>query len=472
MTTLAWYSRPWVVFSLSLMVLLPTHLTAAICSDWFGQPPKPIGDGVEYENIAYHLAQGMGYRVDNTDPGWRSIYEQRADSYGAHLQAPPRNMFATGRPPLLPSVIAGVYALFGRNSTSFAIVRCLSACYIALAGALSALLVASYFSRTAGTAANGLTHRRASIGAGAAAIAVTILAMSNRTLQSYADDFLTEPGALLLVQVFMVVAILGTRQATAKSPLVWSSLMGLVFGLLILARSVFVVWLPAVWLLAFVSSPGVAAQRLRQSSLTIAVALLVCLPWWTRNVSILKRWMPLGTQGSIALLGGYSDEALAERGEWQYQPELTLRAQLANDPVYLAASNDTEREIMVCQQARQLVNRWIAEHLSDLPGMFIGRIFIHWNPYFGRSLAWKIAALAGAAILVLDRWRRGSEAGSYAIWLIGFPLTSTLVAALLYTTGGRFLVPMYGVLYTLSGIAVGTSVQGLLGWFTQTQDGR
>ena len=87
----------------------------------------------------------------------------------------------------------------------------------------------------------------------------------------------------------------------------------------------------------------------------------------------------------------------------------------------------------------------MSENLSRLPSLMVNRVATHWNPSFGRSLVWKILILAGICRAAVRLPR------PVQIWLIGLPLISTLAAALLYTVGGRFLVPLYGLLFTLAG---------------------
>ena len=38
--------------------------------------------------------------------------------------------------------------------------------------------------------------------------------------------------------------------------------------------------------------------------------------------------------------------------------------------------------------------------------------------------------------------------------MLGLPIISSLTVMLLFETGGRFLVPLYGLLYALAGIGV------------------
>ncbi len=493
-----WLVRPRVAFVAALVVLLPVHLHSVVQDSWFQQPPQPTGDGLDYENIGYHLWQGSGYALRNKDPNWLAIYESQADIYRQHLDAPARDMLTTGRPPALPTVIAGFYCLLGRTDISFAAIRLFSGFCLALSGAISAWLTARLLlpDTTLPTA------RLWSLAAFAGVCMTIAMAAAQRTLKSYAHDFLTEPLALLLMQAF-VLLVLEYGNAPAQPELYRKSQRfriatllagcGVIFGLLILTRSIFVVWIPGIACLWFLASQDRGRVAVVRASVVVAVILLCCLPWWIRNVAVLNAWMPLGTQGPITLLGAYSDESLAAGGDWRYEPEQRLRRQLAADPSFAQLPSDEQREVHVATAAKAQVQQWIRSHLIDLPGLFVSRVVTHWNPYTGSSLVWKLLALLGAAWLL--GWRpKDSVTGSAdsedssgsnrretpvggapaadlrlpaRCWLIGLPLLSTLVSGCLYTTGGRFLVPLYGVLFSLGGIGFSIIVGWLLSTFTE-----
>ncbi len=416
-----------------------------------------MGDGPDYENIAYQLYNGHGFRIDTLNANWRSVYEQTDSDYSAHLQSPPRQLQTTGRPPLFPLVVCGIYQVIGRNEYAFAAVRIFLATCLALSGALSVWLT----SHVLKDATQPWAER---IGCAA----TLLLAASSRTLQDYATDFLTEPLALLLMQLFVLcVCVLGndvidndsdqidSRKSGTRHGMIVAA--GVLLGLLILTRSMFVVWLPAIGLLVMVAAHRLTLLgRLRTAALLVLVACLVCSPWWVRNVLVLQRWMPLGTQGAITLLGGYSDAALRSNGDWQAAPELALRDELSQRVNFRSLANDSQRELEVAEVAEKRVEQWFWQHSQDLPGLFAKRIHVHWNPYSGRSLIWKLAMVLGVAGLVVHRRRE-------AWWLLGLPLVSTLVVAMFYSTGGRFLVPLYGVLFTLGGLGVAYS------WASLTQ---
>lgn len=434
-----------------MLLLWPIFVTTVARSEWFWSPPKPVGDGPDYENLAFHLWQGDGFVLDYTDPEWQAPY--RADRHDYQLQLSyPHRVIATGRPPLQPLVISAVYLTVGRNTWAFACVRLLLATSLAVAGAL-----AVYF-----TARLLLPWGNPSLVLVGCSVTLAFTA-THRTLRDYATDFLTEPLALLFMQIFVGLVCFGGLQAvTVRQRQLSVATAAGVFGVLILIRSLFVVWLPAVGLVIGLAQPRSLYPswlgRWRLAAWFAVVVLAVCLPWWLRNAYVLQRWLPLGTQGPITLLGGYSAEAWQANGDWQAAPGLALQRALAATDEYQALANDTQREVMLAEAASLRVRQWLAGHWLDLPWMMAKRVYVHWNPYTGRSLLWKLACVLGVMGLIIDRQPA-------AWWLVGLLVISTVSVALLYSTGGRFLVPLYGVLYTLSGYGAAWSTRAVGRWW-------
>lgn len=117
---------------------------------------------------------------------------------------------------------------------------------------------------------------------------------------------------------------------------------------------------------------------------------------------------------------------------------------------------------MIVDESKRLVRAWIAEHMDELPRLFMARVVTHWNPYTGKSLVWRLLILVGAIYLVA---KRRPEA-----WvLVGLPVMNTVLVASLYETGGRFLVPLYGILFTLSAIGVAVLVEFAIARFAPTR---
>lgn len=439
---------------------------------WYRQPPKPIGDGPDYDALGFSLAEnglwagfmGDGLRIDTASEQWRKPYQNAVDTapdtqgepnYSDLLQKPATLLISTGRPPLFPVLLSAVYKSIGRTPDGFASVRILLALCVSLSISLSAVLSAQITFRI--LRAKLPDDAQIPIWPGVIAAMVTLaLGASNNTLRNYATDFLTEPLALLLFQ-FFVMLVTAERFSQHRRLAIAA---GSVFGLLILTRSMFVLWGPGIWCIVMLAHGGRPWGRFRAASIWGVACCLVCLPWWMRNYRVTDGYSMLGTKGAITLMGGYCDASIAASGDWQYAPERVLRNDLAVEKRFAELKTEpivrnTQFEVMLAKRSRSELNSWLAANLQYVPGLVGMRIATHWNPYTGKSLVWKLAAFAGLLALVVCRRRE-------AIWFIGLPMLSTLVVAALYSVGGRFLVPLYGILFCLPGIAVGACAVGFL----------
>jgi len=480
-------AKTWLLIACS--VLLPWHWWCVSQDPWFRLPPKPVGDGPDYENIAFQLSRGAGWSIDWTDADWRAAYLDVAESlpqsaahpesvpvdtsrtasavkssgYAAQLERTDGWTPTTARPPLLPALIAMAYRMVGRGPHGFAMTRWILATSLALAGALAVAMTVQLAQR--------LTSRAGFISL--AALATLALACLDRTVRTYATDFLTEPVAMLLLQLWLwcVGGMLGiwfVGPSSTASALrerrcrTLATIAGCLLGLLIYTRSLMVLWLPGLWLviacygwaLSRVESQGsrqLCLQYWLLATRMLLVCLLVCLPWWLRNCWVLGSGWPLGTQGSISLLGGYSDEAMAAHGEWQVAPEERLRSQLALTG-RTAGLTLVAREVLVAAEAGRASRAWAWQHAWQLPLLALERAMTEWSPYTGRALLWKLTAVCGLILLAC-------RAPAAAWLLLGVLLVNTCTVMLLYSVGGRFLVPCYGVLYTLAGLGVLVIVQ-------------
>ena len=456
-------SQPSNAFLLSAAILSCVYLYQLASSPEFYAPPKAVGDGLEYENLGFHLWKKGEFRVNNKDPEWLQPYEVQPEEYALHLEAQRRDMLSTGRPPLFPVVIATFYSVFGRTEIAFAAVRVFSGLCLAMGGSLAVLLLAQFLSFLSSRSTERANQDYDSLPAAFALVGCIGILASNRTLLSYAEDFLTEPLSLLLMQMvvfvfclsanFQVRETLSRKAATRR--IVLALIAGLLFGSLVLARSIFVVWIPGMALILAVSQRGSWLGRLASASTFMIATLLICTGWWVRNTHVLERPMPLGTQGPITLLGAYSDEGWANGGEWAYEPEQRLRKQLRTIQEW--AISDRQFEVLLSEQASLRVRRWVLGNPDKVMRMAWPKIRTHWNPYHGRSLIWKVLMLLGAVTLLVHiRW-----VWPQATVLLGLPILSTLVVVALYTVGGRFLVPLYGVLSIVSGIGIYGLLRGM-----------
>ncbi len=464
--------RAW--FLLACAVLIPWQLFHVCTHPQFYRPPLPIGDGPDYDTIGYSLSIGQGFAFAWNDAEWKAAYlkDALADEY-PHLHRDARSGATTSRPPLVPLVLAGIYRVLGHNATSFAVFRCLSALAIGMAGSLAVRIAFDIGNRIARD--RWTSHL--------AAIAALVFAFLDNTIKTYAVDFLSEPLALVWTTLFLTVGLHleNHRHRTSRnirptslsvnasqgvhrddvnlianhlpsgfpsfhvrllnvSPII---LLAVCMAAMIATRSMFVFWLPGMALILLFSlhhRPGMTTIVFMA-----CVALLLC-PWWIRNCHKLGALMPMGAQGAVSLLGGYSDEALSDQGNWHPDAQDRLEKRLLARPDADKWSN-LELEKKMAVAASLDTRQWIRQHVSDLPTLIGLRLKTHWGPFHGKSLIWRLGMLLGAIELIIHR-------RSEAYWLLGIPIVSSLTVMCLYETGGRFLVPLYGLLYALAGVGV------------------
>ncbi len=477
-------------FWTAVCALVPVQIWFVVHDPWFFEPPKPIGDGPDYENIAYHLSKGRGWSMDWTDPGWQQPYRDAslphaqqggaADAsdtewpiadYSVQLQRVDPLAPTTARPPLLPLINAMIYAVVPRGPIAFATMRVILATCIAVASSVAVAISVRVVSQLSVRWWPPVL----------AAMVTMALAVLDRTVRTYATDFLTEPLAMVLTQFWvwslcelLLVPILHQPKSNRGQPahlrwqLPWQrewwlvASSGVLLGLMILTRSLMVLWLPGIWLMIVLATRiryrsffslgtfdrvllPTFSEDCRRATAIVAIAMLVCLPWWVRNCVVLQTFMPLGTQGPITLVGGYNDDAIAMKGQWHLAPETRLRRTVEPE---VGSKDIMAREVHVARRASKQVKEWMRGNLNKLPYLAWVRLKNEWNPYNGRALAFRLAALVGLCWLcTLHR--------SAALLLGGVIIVNSITVMMLYSVGGRFIVPTYGILYTLAGIGIG-----------------
>ena len=429
-------SRAW--FILACAVLIPWQIWNVASHSQFLRPPLPIGDGPDYESIGYSLSVGKGFAFAWDDPEWKAPY--LADAASLEYNQLHREASAgptTLRPPLLPVVISMVFRIAGRTPNAFAIVRCISGSAIALSGALAVMLAFQLANKFA--VSRWVPHLAATI--------TLLLAFLDQNTRTYAIDFLTEPLAMLLTTIFLFVAL---SLDDARLPMIKIVVLSALMALMIVTRSMVVFWLPLVTLVLLIS---LRSKQKSQSLLFFILVVLFLSPWWIRNCRQLESFMPMGAQGAASILGGYSDEALADGGNWHPDAELRLKQRLNEIP---ASKEWTQMELekQTSSAATRETKNWLRQHYRDMPYLIALRLKSHWNPYVGKSLLWRLGMILGAVTLLTYRRRE-----SY--WMLGLPIVSSLTVMCLYETGGRFLVPLYGLLYALAGIGGAATLQAV-----------
>ena len=432
-------------------------------------PAKPDSDAVDYEAIGWGLANGIGLSTELGNPQWQALYRDAGGEYEQMVEAKSGPVVPrTDRPPLLPLVIAAIYKTVGRNAWGMFSIRCFLAVCLSLAGAVAVgLTFATSYLLIGNTLASRLRIKFAWL----AAIVCGIIAVSDRTARSYTQDYLTELPAMLATQCFFIAVLITLFSPRQK----YVILSGVLLAVMLYTRSLFIVWLPGLWVLLLwlnyisgVQSHGefnthvVESKFIRsslrgswrraawRSSSVVGIALLLMLPWLIRNCIVLKEFSPLGTKGSITLMGGYCDAAYRAGGAWQVAPESQARANLVakfGDSLQTSTQTNLELEKQLQHDSKIAVRQWIFANWSKLPLLMCMRVIDHFNPYWGVSGFRKLFALIGAVVLV----RRLPQVGWFAVGLIGI---NAFMVSLMYSVGGRFLVPLYGIVYMLAALGV------------------
>jgi hypothetical protein len=247
-----------------------------------------------------------------------------------------------------------------------------------------------------------------------------------------------------------VVSLLALRRPQSRG---WLVASGLVLGLMIYDRSLFVAWLPGLFVLWIVlirkktqsatskwKSLGDCASR---AAVPVLVAIVVVSPWCIRNCLVLHQFMPLGTKGPITMMGGYCDAAYQQGGNWSNEPERYWRRileQSFGDQLASSTEANLLLELELVAIAKREVRQWIGANLTKLPSLVLKRLYSHFNPYNGLSGLVKLVAIVGVVLSLKYIPRE-------CIFMLGLVIINAVAVAGMYSVGGRFFVPLYGVMY-------------------------
>ena len=416
-----WRTRrvQWVLtgtaFLLTMVVFIGhTHTVHSLTG-----PPPLVGDAPAYDSLAWELSQGHGFEIDWSDEEFRRPYLSGASPPPEWFARATRHGPTATRPPLVPYLMAGLNRCFGRQFWSFRLLNitatAIAAGYVVwtvcdLAGPAPALLAAFNF-----------------------------IIVDWRT-RAFAREILTESLSLLLVAM-LTAAILAIvrRPRTALA-----GLCGLLTGLAILSRTMFVLWVPGLVIVVLCAGGAArggwrSAAVLRRAAVFLLVTLIVLAPWSLRNDRLLGRFLPLGTQGHIELAAGYSDEAFRRGGMWFnleaagfFPPEVQQRSGL-------------DRELAAADYSRAFARDWSMRHPHLLPLLALMKIVQEFRPHGPGDLY--VLAFAVLGLLLL----RGRSDGNV---LTAIVVLNALAIAVTWSTSGRFVVPILPVLHIAAAIGL------------------
>ena|GEM_PF-6015049 len=403
----------------AFLALAIFYLLGPIISGSLYHPPE-VGDGHDYDMLAYSLSEGDGFANNWSARAWRAPYELFVvdDRFTDLLTRQGDVEITTYRPPGLPVLLAVIYEIFGRE---FWIWR--------IAGAL--LAAGAY------AIAAGLSNKIAGPIAGWLCL---LFALNDELFTSYAPTFMTETcTALALIWAAGILFFDSGSPwpARARSKIICA---GLALGLAAALRSAALPLVGCMLLAAYFT--GVSAFKGRVVSILVAAIIVsaVLSPWVIYNSRSTAGQFPLGTQWPINVPDGFSDEALQTGGLWT--TIATSRVEQAMDSAEeqkLESLTPAQREVARATYNRSQAVLWIQAHLSDMPLLAARKLqalwYIHAN-LFQVSLAF----LALVAIFLV---RNRGLMGLLSAVFIG---QSLIVVMSWVVPNGRFLIPLHPML--------------------------
>ena len=414
----------------AFVVSFTLNLIAGFALRGFNRPDPP-GDSQDYVNIAINLYEGFGFGNYPDNPNWRRLYEtNNADgTFDAHLASHGEFQPSAYRPPLVPFLMAIVYAVSG--DYFFIAWRIADSVIVATAIAIGVSMI---FQR---------------IGPLAAGILLFFCCFD--PLRYYdAPRVMTEGTAMLLVMivVWLCVDLVAQRQRRRLAGL------AVAMGLMVLCRSIFVLWMPLLLLIVtwiYWNTERTLWSTMKQMSLFVVVSVLVFAPWGVRNCLLTKQFMPLGTQGGIALPGGYSDIAVAAKGSWRKEAFENMWTTHGNNT---KSGSDIKNEVAMSAAGMNAAQEWAHSNWKSLPRLAVRKIVTEWTTRMLPALRLVPLIALGA----IAGWRGRGH------WLlVPFALLAINQAtiAITYASGGRFLIPTLIPMYMLASVGVVTAIQWL-----------
>lgn len=384
-------------------------------------PPAASGDEVDYDSLGWEMSRGHGFQINTADPAFRRPYDEAAQWDPLYQLGPPRTAPVTYRPPLFPAILATGDFLAGRQ---FWIGRGFNAlCMAGVCGLLA-----------------WVTLREKDLAVTVVVAALFVIVDVRARL--YGRAMLTEALAALWVALLVLQLESLGKQPRATGAL----LLGVTFGLAILTRSLFVLWLPGIvllvlWLSAR-SAGGIDWMRgLRTATLFAVTVFAVLTPWGIRNCQLLGGFYPLGTQGHAQLSAAFSDLAWEQQGNWPNLDDTGFFQHIDSEP----SLTPLQREVAIARYSRAQAREWIANN----PGRTVQLAFLkNWQEFRPRSLAEGAILLLALLGGVLGWRERRARIG----W--GLIAINSLAIATTWSVEGRFLVPLLFVWHDLAAQAV------------------
>lgn len=378
-----------VLFTVALVLRLGVAM-------WQGldNAPLPGSDAKEYDQYAWNLSQGRGYRGISPDVSDRD-----------HLTA--------YRPPGTSLLWAALYSIFGHQYGVVRVVNC-------LLGALSCVLL--------------LLLGRLSFGERAGWGAAIVWAGFPTSL-FFSAELSSEPLMLVLLLGFLVA---GLRFAYTPS---WFGALfaGTLLGMTLLVHPSKAIMLPMVLIWAIWQFRKEPTKILLGLAIPV-MAVAVLSPWVIRNYNVFDEFIPFSTMGGSVLLQGnnrlvVTDPAL--HGYVIWDTKIPEYAELLQKP-----NNEIERD----KVARMLAMEWLWENRDKWPFLITAKLKRGLTPFlqpgapkleaYAMLLSWgPILVLSAIAfpVTLISFLRRGDPA-----WLIHLAILHFIAITVIFFGYARY----------------------------------
>ena len=237
------------------MALFGIAIILRLVIGW-GAPPPQTGDATHFRALGESVAQGHGLTEEDGSPG-------------------------TFRPPVYPTVLGLLFKTFGGHPR--------------VVGVAQALMDAATIGLLWGTAGSLFGSRVAFIALGLMTVAYAPIAAVRLHLSE------------TLATLLLAGTVAAANRSVRSPRWWWWATTGVLCGLLVLTRGIFILWPVAIAALVWIGSPEGRPMRIRGAAVVLLTTGLTIAPWLSRNQN--KTGSPvLMTQVGITLYSSYVRE--------------------------------------------------------------------------------------------------------------------------------------------------------------------
>jgi 4-amino-4-deoxy-L-arabinose transferase-like glycosyltransferase len=360
--------------------------------------PRFGTDQFEYDNYAWNLAQGRGYR-------------------GVSPDVPDPDHLTAYRPPGTSLVWAGLYRVVGHHPAAPRIVNC-------LIGAATVALVYLLGRRAFG-------ERTGLIAAAAYAAYPTALL--------YAAELLSEPLATACFLLYLLACL-----RLAERPSWWLAAMGAFWlGYAMLTRPAFLFMLPlgiawSAW--QFRRQPRALAASLAVHALSIAVLV----PWAVRNYRVFHAVIPFSTMGGSVLLQGNNRIVSEDPLYYGYSVWDTDLAEYRD--ALRSAGDEVERD----RRAQRFAVDWLRSHPDRWLFLAWAKTVRSWTPFLqphsprlyrlGTLLSW--GPVLVVLLLAFPATLAGCLRSGNPAWLMHLGIFTYVITSIIFFGNSRYRYPI------------------------------